>query len=290
MTEEEKMKAMRLARAIASDISLYNEQKIIKGLEQDNLFDVLKDEIEEGRELYKSRVSSEIFTKTNFFDRAIIDIVMRPKGHVKSKHLVSGPKAVSAEGARGERLDRWLTTRLPGLSRARIQALIEEGRVQVGGRPATRRAAPEGRRGDHRRGARARAVAAVARGDRRCRCVFQDAGLLVLDKAAGLVVHPGAGHRTGTLVNALLHHVKDLGGIGGELRPGIVHRLDKDTSGLLVVAKNEPALEALQRPSRRREVDKRYLALVWGQPPDAGDVRHAARPRTRGAACASPRE
>jgi hypothetical protein len=85
MTDEEKMKAMRLARAIASDISLYNEAKIIQGIEQDTLFDVLKDEIEEGRELFKSRVSSEIFTRTNFFDRAIVDIVIKPKGHVKSK-------------------------------------------------------------------------------------------------------------------------------------------------------------------------------------------------------------
>ena len=76
---------MRLARAIASDISLYNEKKIVQGIEQDNLFEVLKDEIEEGRELFKSRVSSEIFEKTNFFDRAIIDVVMKPKGHVKSK-------------------------------------------------------------------------------------------------------------------------------------------------------------------------------------------------------------
>jgi len=85
MTDEERMKAMRLARAIASDISLYNERKIVQGLEQDNLFEVLKDEIEEGRELFKSRVSAEIFTGTNFFDRAIIDIVIKPKGHVKSK-------------------------------------------------------------------------------------------------------------------------------------------------------------------------------------------------------------
>ena len=85
MTEEEKIKAMRLARAIASDISLYNEQKIIKGIEQDNLFEVLKDELDEGRELYKSRVSTEIFTKTNFFERAINDIVLRSKAHVKSK-------------------------------------------------------------------------------------------------------------------------------------------------------------------------------------------------------------
>jgi len=76
---------MRLARAIASDISLYNEAKIIQGIEQDRLFDVLRDEIEEGRELFKSRVTSEIFTRTNFFDRAIVDVVIKPKGHVKSK-------------------------------------------------------------------------------------------------------------------------------------------------------------------------------------------------------------
>lgn len=85
MTEEEKMKAIRLARAIASDISLYNEQKIIHGIEQDNVFDVLRDEIEEGRELFKSRVSPEVFSRTNFFDRAIVDVVIKPKGHVKSK-------------------------------------------------------------------------------------------------------------------------------------------------------------------------------------------------------------
>lgn len=85
MTEEEKMKAIRLARAIASDISLYNEQKIVQGIEQDNLFDVLRDEIEEGRELFKSRVSPEVYSRTNFFDRAIIDVVIKPKGHIKSK-------------------------------------------------------------------------------------------------------------------------------------------------------------------------------------------------------------
>jgi len=85
MTEEEKVKAMRLARAIASDVSLYNEQKIIKGIEQDNLFEVLKEELEEGRELYKSRVSQELFTTTNFYDRAVVDIVVRSKGHIKSK-------------------------------------------------------------------------------------------------------------------------------------------------------------------------------------------------------------
>ena len=84
-TDEEKSKAMRLARAIASDISLYNEQKIIKGIEQDNLFDVLKDELDEGRELYRSRVRPEILHKMNLFERAINDIVLRSKAHVKSK-------------------------------------------------------------------------------------------------------------------------------------------------------------------------------------------------------------
>ena len=85
MTDEEKTKAMRLARAIASDISLYNEQKIVKGIEQDTLFDVLKEELEEGRQLYKSRVSPEVYQTTNFFDRAVVDIIVRSKGHVKSK-------------------------------------------------------------------------------------------------------------------------------------------------------------------------------------------------------------
>jgi hypothetical protein len=85
MTEEEKAKAIRLARAIASDISLYNEQKIIKGIEHDNLFDVLKDEIEEGRGLYKSRVSAEIIKSTNYFERAIVDIVVRSKAHIRSR-------------------------------------------------------------------------------------------------------------------------------------------------------------------------------------------------------------
>lgn len=85
VTEEEKAKAVRLARAIASDISLYNEEKIVKGIEQDTLFEAIKDEIEEGRALYRSRVSDELYTTTNHFDRALVDIVLRSKGHIKSK-------------------------------------------------------------------------------------------------------------------------------------------------------------------------------------------------------------
>ncbi len=82
---DEKAKARRLARAIASDISMYNEEKIVKGIEQDNFFDALKDEIEEGRELYRSRVSPELYTQTNYFDRAIVDIIVKSKGHVRSR-------------------------------------------------------------------------------------------------------------------------------------------------------------------------------------------------------------
>ena len=85
MTDEEKAKAVRLARTIASDISLYNEAKIVQGIEQDNFFDALRDQIDEGRDLYKSRVTQEIYTTTNFFDRAIIDVILARKGHIKSK-------------------------------------------------------------------------------------------------------------------------------------------------------------------------------------------------------------
>lgn len=101
--------------------------------------------------------------------------------------------------------------------------------------------------------------------------VFEDARLIVLDKPAGLVVHPGAGASSGTLVNALLHHVKDLSGIGGVLRPGIVHRLDRGTSGLLVVAKDDASHRALARQFAGRSVEKEYLALVLGvpEPPEA---------------------
>jgi 23S rRNA pseudouridine1911/1915/1917 synthase len=94
--------------------------------------------------------------------------------------------------------------------------------------------------------------------------LYDDADLVVVDKPAGMVVHPGAGHAQGTLVNALLHHVKDLSGIGGELRPGIVHRLDRGTSGVMVVAKNDAAHQELSRQFTLREVEKEYAALVWG--------------------------
>ena len=94
--------------------------------------------------------------------------------------------------------------------------------------------------------------------------LYQDSDLIVVDKPAGMVVHPAAGHASGTLVNALLHHIDDLSGIGGEKRPGIVHRLDRGTSGLMVIAKNDAAHEELSRQFHDREVEKEYIALVWG--------------------------
>jgi len=113
--------------------------------------------------------------------------------------------------------------------------------------------------------------------------LYQDSDIVVLNKQAGIVVHPAPGHGSGTLVNALLYHCPDLGGIGGEIRPGIVHRLDKDTSGTMVVAKNAAALEALARQFKARTVRKKYLALVYGElEKDAGTIdlpigRHPVR-------------
>jgi 23S rRNA pseudouridine1911/1915/1917 synthase len=163
----------------------------------------------------------------------------------------------------GLRLDHFLTALLPEQSRSQIQRLIKEGHVQgpdSGLRPSTAVKAgqaysieiPEP------------VETAPHPEPLPLRIVFEDPELVVLDKPAGMVVHPAAGHDSGTLVNALLHHVKDLSGIGGERRPGIVHRLDRGTSGLMVVAKNDRAHQELSRQFRDREVEKEYIALVWG--------------------------
>lgn len=183
---------------------------------------------------------------------------------------------------RGVRLDALLAARLTGLSRSRVQALIEAGQVLVDGQPS--------RAAARLKGAELIVVevpapepAEPAPEDLPLAVLYQDADLLVLDKAAGMVVHPAAGHRGGTLVNALLHHVVDLQGVGGALRPGLVHRLDKDTSGLLVIAKHDRSLVALQAAFKARAVDKVYLALVHGQPPDSGTFRtlHGRHPTQR---------
>jgi 23S rRNA pseudouridine1911/1915/1917 synthase len=163
-----------------------------------------------------------------------------------------------------------LAGRLPEWSRARLQALIAGGRVAIAGREAPKPSLRV-RAGD-------RIVVDVPPPEPSTiqpesiplNVVHEDADVLVIDKPAGLAVHPGAGRRTGTLAHAVLAHAPDLTGIGGELRPGIVHRLDKDTSGLIVVAKNERALRRLQQAIQLRLVRREYTAIVHGR------VRRAA--------------
>ncbi len=167
--------------------------------------------------------------------------------------------------AAGRRLDAWLAHTLPSLSRSRLQSLIEQGQVLLDGTPA--RPSVRLRPGQSVEVLVPPPVQAVpAPEDIPLSILYQDSRLLVIDKPAGLVVHPGAGLASGTLVNALLHHVKDLSGIGGVLRPGIVHRLDRGTSGVLVVAKDDETHRALARQFAGRTVEKEYLALVHGMP------------------------
>ena len=174
----------------------------------------------------------------------------------------------------GERLDRWLAAALPGLSRSRLKALIVEGRVRVDGALAD----------DPNRKVRpgqtillsvpAPPPAKPAAEDIPLAVVYEDDELIVVDKPAGMVVHPAPGNRSATLVNALLHHCGDsLQGIGGERRPGIVHRLDKDTSGLIVAAKTERAHRSLTEQFAAHTIDRAYKAVCRGVPaPPAGEI------------------
>jgi 23S rRNA pseudouridine1911/1915/1917 synthase len=172
-----------------------------------------------------------------------------------------------AEAAAGERLDRWLAQELRELSRARLQALILAGQVRVNDRAV--RPSSRLRPGDKVVVTIPKPTPATPQAEPiPITIVHQDAQLLVVDKPAGLVVHPGAGVAGGTLVNALLHHVPDLSGVGGVLRPGIVHRLDRGTSGLLVVAKDDRTHRALTRQLSQRSVLKEYRAIVLGVPRD----------------------
>jgi len=162
----------------------------------------------------------------------------------------------------GTRLDAFLAVVLPDRSRSQIQKLIKEGHVSGSGdlRPSTPVKA-----GQRYRIELPEPVAATAEAENiPLTILYEDADVVVIDKPAGMVVHPGAGHARGTVVNALLYHVDDLSGVGGELRPGIVHRLDRGTSGLMVAAKNDHAHQELARQFHDREVEKEYIALVWG--------------------------
>lgn len=180
------------------------------------------------------------------------------------------------EGGKAERLDKFLVTCLPEFSRARLQGLIADGFVSVNGVLAKKSGqtlepgseievhipppVPSGLTGE----------------DIPLDIIFENDDLIVVNKPAGMVVHPAAGHASGTLVNAVLGYDPDLEGIGGEERPGLVHRLDKETSGLIILAKNERAHNWLQDQFRLRTVEKTYLALVDGKPPTpAGRVEAA---------------
>ena len=164
----------------------------------------------------------------------------------------------------GVRLDRFLVSVLPQFSRSQIQRLIKDGFVKVSGlgakvnqpvKPGLIVTVDVPDPADPALQAEALDLPIV----------YQDRDIAVVDKPAGMVVHPAAGHASGTLVNALLHHIDDLSGIGGEKRPGIVHRLDRGTSGLMVIAKHDAAHEELSRQFREREIEKEYIALVWGE-------------------------
>lgn len=193
-----------------------------------------------------------------------------------------------------QRLDKFLVDRLPDFSRSRLQALISDGCVWVDQQVA------------HKAGQMLEAPCSVrlhipetAPSDLLpeeipLEVLFENESLMVINKPAGMVVHPAAGHASGTLVNAALAHDPDLEGIGGEQRPGVVHRLDKDTSGLIMIAKTDLALRHLQDQFRMRRINKVYLALVDGRPPTPTGRIEAAigrdpRDRKRMAIVAEPK-
>src|SRR5213592_3806603 len=175
-----------------------------------------------------------------------------------------------------ERLDTFLRSQFPTISRGAIQRLMEQGDIRVEGNPV--KASHHPRAGEEIEILWPDATPATARPQAiPLDILFEDDDLLVLNKPPGLVVHPSAGHEESTLVNALLHHCAgQLSGIGGVARPGIVHRLDKETSGCLVVAKNDPAHLALSSQFASRGVEKIYHAIVCGNlTPEQGEVRAA---------------
>jgi 23S rRNA pseudouridine1911/1915/1917 synthase len=166
-----------------------------------------------------------------------------------------------------QRLDHFLVERLPEYSRSFLQGLIQNGRVSIDGSPATK----SGTRLDAPQMVEI-TIPPTAPADLipepiELDIIFEDNDLIVVNKPAGMVVHPSAGHHAGTLIHAVLAHAPDIQGVGGVQRPGLVHRLDKDTSGLIVLAKNDSAHQFLQNQFKNRKVKKTYLALVDGHPP-----------------------
>ena len=175
-----------------------------------------------------------------------------------------------------DRLDTFLRERFPDVSRGAIQRLIEEGNVTVNGKPTKANHSPRAAEQIEIRWPDPKAAEAKPQ-EMPLEILFEDDELIVLNKAAGVVVHPAAGNEENTLVNALLHHCSGkLSGIGGVARPGIVHRLDKDTSGCLVVAKTDPAHLSLSEQFAGRSVEKTYAAILCGElPQKAGEINGA---------------
>jgi 23S rRNA pseudouridine1911/1915/1917 synthase len=181
-----------------------------------------------------------------------------------------------AQGNSGLRLDQFLTRQLAGVSRARVQELIRQGKVEVNGAPAKASLKLRGGEQVEVIGPAERPALRAEPEEIPLDVVYEDESLAVVNKPAGMLVHAGAGTGRGTLVNALLHRFRSLSGVGGELRPGTVHRLDKQTSGLVVVAKDDATHRALAEQFSSRQVKKRYLALLHGWlKQDAGTVEAA---------------
>jgi 23S rRNA pseudouridine1911/1915/1917 synthase len=174
---------------------------------------------------------------------------------------------LTVEGVEGQRLDKFLVARLPEFSRSRLQGLIDDGLVTIDGVSARK----AGQMVEAPACVQIRIPPAMPTSIEPqaipLDILYENENLLVVNKPAGMVVHPAAGHASGTLVNAALAHDPDLEGIGGEQRPGVVHRLDKDTSGLILLAKNDRTQRFLQDQFRLRKIRKTYLALVDGSPP-----------------------
>jgi len=193
-------------------------------------------------------------------------------------------QVVVSDSDAGARLDQVLAARLADVSRSQAQRLIREGCVTIGGRAAKGSLLVAAGTTIDVRFPAADTGGPVAE-PLALTILHDDADIVVVDKPAGMVVHPAAGHGSGTMVNALLHHVRGLSGAGGRERPGIVHRLDKGTSGVMVIARHDRAHRALSGQFHDRQVQKEYIALVWGHPtrgrrfdqPIGRDPRHRKR-------------
>lgn len=187
--------------------------------------------------------------------------------------------------AEAPRLDTYLAQHYPELSRSRAQKLIDEGHVKVN-EGATKASQPVEAGDEISLFLPAPKPLGLRAEDIPLRILFQDDQLAVVEKPAGLVVHPAAGHEDGTLVNALLHHFPDLstgGGIGGQLRPGIVHRIDRQTSGILLITKTDQAHQHLSAQFKEHSISRRYQGLCWGTLPEKGawDLPIARDPKER---------